>query len=121
LAEQIQDLADVCRTGDKVEKKQVGWACKTCGRDSHYSRKEFVHSFDSSPLCHEGTPERVYEEKTVTGDMVERARLQIDARKWLLSKLKPGTYGDVVRQEISGPAGEPLKVTVEYEDKPAKS
>jgi hypothetical protein len=32
--------------------------------------------------------------ETVEGDMVDRARLQIDSRKWLLSKLLPKTYGD---------------------------
>ena len=36
---------------------------------------------------------------TVTeADMVERAKLQIDSRKWLLSKLVPKKYGD--RQEV---------------------
>ena len=32
--------------------------------------------------------------EVTTGDMVERTRLQIEARKWLLSKLLPKKYGD---------------------------
>lgn len=32
--------------------------------------------------------------ETVSGDMVDRTRLQIDSRKWLLSKLAPKKYGD---------------------------
>jgi len=36
-----------------------------------------------------------------TGDMVQRATLQIDARKWLLSKLLPKKYGGL-RVEDSG-------------------
>jgi len=32
--------------------------------------------------------------ETVDGDMVERARLQIESRKWLLAKLMPRKYGD---------------------------
>ena len=30
----------------------------------------------------------------VTADMVERARLQIDARKWLAGKMAPKKYGE---------------------------
>jgi len=37
------------------------------------------------------------------GDHVARSRLRVDTRKWLLSKLKPGTYGDKVQH--SGPDG----------------
>ncbi len=33
-------------------------------------------------------------EEIVTGDAVDRSRLRVDSRKWLLSKLRPGTYGD---------------------------
>jgi hypothetical protein len=33
---------------------------------------------------------------TETGDMVERSRLQIDARKWYAGKLAPKKYGDKV-------------------------
>ena len=32
--------------------------------------------------------------EVTTGDMVERSRIQIEARKWLLSKLLPKKYGD---------------------------
>jgi len=47
--------------------------------------------------------------EVTTGDMVERTRLQIDARKWLLSKLRPEKYGDRIQQQISGPGGEALQ------------
>ena len=32
--------------------------------------------------------------EVVIGDMVERSRLQVDARKWVASKLLPKKYGD---------------------------
>ena len=41
------------------------------------------------------------EEKT-TGDMVERTRLQVESRKWLLSKLFPKKYGDKIEVEQKG-------------------
>jgi hypothetical protein len=40
--------------------------------------------------------------EVTTGDMVERSKLQIDARKWVLSKLLPKKYGD--RLELDSPA-----------------
>jgi hypothetical protein len=36
------------------------------------------------------------------GDMVERSRLQIDARKWYASKLAPKKYGDKIEQNVTG-------------------
>ena len=36
------------------------------------------------------------------GDMVDRSRLQVDARKWLLSKLAPKKYGDKVGVQHEG-------------------
>lgn len=32
--------------------------------------------------------------ETITGDMVERSRLEVDAKKWIMSKLAPKKYGD---------------------------
>jgi hypothetical protein len=45
------------------------------------------------------TKDGTFKEK---GDMVDRSRLQIDARKWILSKLLPKKYGDKVEHEHSG-------------------
>jgi hypothetical protein len=45
-------------------------------------------------------------------------RVRIDARKWLLSKLRPDKYGD--RTVISGDQNAPISVTVAYEDRPGK-
>lgn len=38
----------------------------------------------------------------IEGDMIEHRRLQVDARKWYLSKLAPKKYGDKVDVEHSG-------------------
>jgi hypothetical protein len=40
--------------------------------------------------------------ETVTGDAVDRSRLQVDARKWLAGKLRPKKYGDKLDIEQSG-------------------
>lgn len=48
--------------------------------------------------------------ETTTGDNVDRSRLMVDARKWILSKLAPRKYGDRTQTEITGADGGPLVV-----------
>jgi hypothetical protein len=40
-------------------------------------------------------------QEVTTGDMVDRSRLMVDTRKWLLSKMFPKKYGDKVVAELS--------------------
>lgn len=49
-------------------------------------------------------------------DVINRSRLRVDTRKWLMSKLAPKKYGDKVQQEVSGPGGKPIQaeVTVQF-------
>lgn len=42
---------------------------------------------------------------------VNKARLQIDARKWVAAKLKPKKYGDKVQTEHTGPDGGPIQIS----------
>ena len=42
-------------------------------------------------------------------DDANKARLQVDARKWVAAKLKPKRYGDKVTNEHTGPDGGPVK------------
>jgi hypothetical protein len=118
LADEILAISDSCREGIKTEHKQVGWECPVCGLSARYQSTVFVHDLSGTLLC-DGVEKaaRVYEDKVITADMTERAKIQIDARKWLLSKLKPGTYGD--RTTLAGDPLAPIetRVTVEYIDK----
>jgi hypothetical protein len=45
-------------------------------------------------------------------DAVERSRLQIETRKWLLARLDPMKYGQQVN--IGGMEGNPIKLVVEH-------
>ncbi|WP_162651562.1 hypothetical protein [Lentilitoribacter sp. Alg239-R112] len=49
-------------------------------------------------------------------DLIQRAKLRIDSRKWVASKLKPKKYGDKVQSEISGPDGGPLQLNFVSDD-----
>lgn len=64
----------------------------------------------------EGTVTRVSEKGTEvrTGDMIEHRRLQVDARKWVLSKLLPKKYGEKVAHEVSGEDGGPIVHTIRF-------
>jgi len=45
--------------------------------------------------------------------LVQQRRLQVDTRKWLLSKLLPKQYGDRVTAEVVGDANVPLLTRIE--------
>lgn len=40
--------------------------------------------------------------EVLNAEHVQRSKLRIDARKWMLSKMNPKKYGDKVQQELSG-------------------
>lgn len=43
-------------------------------------------------------------------EWIARSRLRVDARKWLLSKLRPEKYGDRSAVEMTGPNGGAIKI-----------
>jgi len=43
-----------------------------------------------------------HEYEAVDQEHIQRSRLRVDARRWLLSKLNPGQYGDHLEVEHSG-------------------
>lgn len=45
---------------------------------------------------------------------VARARVRMDGRKWVSSKLVPKKYGDKVLNEHAGPDGTPLTINVTF-------
>jgi hypothetical protein len=50
----------------------------------------------------------------IIGDMVERSKLKVETRKWILARMAPRRYGDKITQEISGPEGGPIRTESEY-------
>jgi hypothetical protein len=47
---------------------------------------------------------------TATPETAQVVKLQVDARKWVLSRMRPKVYGDKVDTTISGPDGGPVRV-----------
>lgn len=56
------------------------------------------------------------DEETKEGDMLGHRKLQIDARKWMLSKMLPKVYGDKVTNEHTGPNGGPVQIIASQHD-----
>ena len=45
----------------------------------------------------------------LNGEHVQRSRVRIDTRKWLMARMSPRKYGDRVAMEHSGPDGGPIE------------
>lgn len=53
-------------------------------------------------------------------DHIQRAKLRIDTRKWLMSKMAPKRYGDKTDHTLSNPDGTPITFQTIFEPKPDK-
>lgn len=116
-----ETLRAVCRKLDLRHPTVLNWVIYDHeGFADQYARARQAQ-FDSwsdeilqhadSPLIGEKTKET--EDggiETTTGDNVERAKLMVDSRKWLLSKLASKRFGDRTQTEITGADGGPLIV-----------
>ena len=48
----------------------------------------------------------------INTEFVQRSRLRIDARKWMLGKMNSKKYGDRITNELVGDEDKPLQITV---------
>ena len=44
-------------------------------------------------------------------EVLNRSRLRVDTRKWLMARMSPKKYGDRVMQEVTGKDGGPIETT----------
>lgn len=49
---------------------------------------------------------------TATPETASVVKLQVDTRKWVLSRMSPKKYGEKVQQEVSGSDGGPVQIQV---------
>jgi len=50
-------------------------------------------------------------EEVENKEVLNRSRLRVDTRKWLMARMAPKKYGDKVVQEHQGPDGGPVVIT----------
>lgn len=51
----------------------------------------------------------------VDHEHIQRSKLRVDARKWLMSKMAPKKYGDKIEHEVTGKDGGPLETITRIE------
>jgi hypothetical protein len=104
-------LRAICRADDMPTESTVrGWALQDdeerAGFFAQYSRAREIgylamadELFEIANTPIEGVKTKTTSDgkvETQTGDMIEHRRLQVDTRKWLLSKALPKVYGDKI-------------------------
>lgn len=82
--------------------REIGWA---------YHAEEILRIADEERLMVRTKTDKEGKTYEMEVDAVERSRLQIDARKWLLSKMLPKVYGDKIETTVQGPNGGPVEIT----------
>ena len=55
------------------------------------------------------------------GEHIQRSRLRVDTRKWMLSKALPKVFGDKITQEVTGANGAPLVPIINLTGRPEPS
>jgi hypothetical protein len=83
---------------EKDEQKSIHYV-RACESRSEFIFEEILNIADSQ----EGdiiTNKDGFE--VVNHDVINRAKLRIEARKWMLGKLQPKKYGDKIQTELSG-------------------
>lgn len=65
---------------------------------------------DRDTIIKKGKSGEEYE--AMNSEWVQRSKLRVDTRKWLMSKMAPKKFGEKVSQEISGADGSPLSVNL---------
>jgi hypothetical protein len=118
ICKQLADgwtLRAICRQDDHPAESTVrGWALDdTEGFFAQYARARDIgldaiadQTFEiaDTPLLGTRTKSGPHGTEIVTGDMVDRSKLQVDTRKWYLSKLAPKRYGD--KLEVVNPGND---------------
>ncbi len=112
MAAEIISISDTCRVGEKTEKKELGRFCSSCLGELRWSGgwRHALYGELGDAICYGATSEKITEDKISTADMVDRSRLQVDSRKWLLSKIAAKKYGD--RLELAGKLEHDVTVSV---------
>lgn len=121
-----QSLREICRDDDMPAASTIcGWASKYPEfREQYAHARELLYDYwaeETIEIADDSTNdwmkrrstsekgEGVEDDAVLRVDHVNRARLRIDARKWLISKLAAKKYGD--KLQVGGdPDGSPIEI-----------
>ncbi len=109
-----ETLRQICRDPAMPARATVyRWLSKNSGfRDQYAQARELLveaWADEILDIADDGTTDYVTkvgrngaEYEAVDQEHIQRSRLRVDTRRWLLSKLKPGQYGDHMEVEHTG-------------------
>ena len=117
-----ESLRAICRDdGMPPESTVRGWVLDDAqGFSAQYARArdfgldalaEEALEIANTPQVGEETEETDDGYKVKRGDMLGHRKLQVDTRKWFLSKLAPKKYGERTAMELTGANGGPVQIT----------
>lgn len=124
LPEVGDDICSLLATGESLNK-----ICQRPGMPSRTSVYRWLREYEqfrnNYARATEDRAESIFEEMLDIADSVEeetasiaKARLQIDARKWILGKMNPKKYSDKQTVEMTGANGGPIDMSLKvvFED-----
>ncbi len=124
LSAQVVTLADRPREGRRIEVKTEGEAEVAQALRADQVGQEIRVKTESGPLAMTVTEDMVGQQvtmlmgvpqittKVLTADMVDRAKLQVDARKWYAARMAPHVYGDRLAHQMLDENGQPAKLEI---------
>jgi len=108
-------LKEICEAANMPSDRSVyRWLASNDAFCQQYARAQSDRSHRMAEEVLEIADESGFDASIVDGkavvnnDAIQRARLRVDTRKWLMSKMTPMKYGDVIKQVHQGPDGKPL-------------
>ena len=118
LVEVADDICSLLASGESLNS-----ICKRKGFPSRNTVYRWLREYkdfrDNYARATDDRAESIFEEMLEIADGAEaetasiaKARLQIDARKWILGKMNPKKYSDKQQVEHTGPNGGDINVTI---------
>jgi hypothetical protein len=124
-----ESLRSICRDEDMPDKTTVIRWLFNENFDDYQDIKDFRTQYEQAritqmhmlaeellDIADDGTNDYMMREsksgdeyEVTNAENIQRSRLRVDTRKWLLSKVLPKVYGDKVVQEITGKDGGPIE------------
>ena len=113
----MPDKSNVLRWLAKDDKFRDQYAHAREAQADYYAEEIIEISDDSS-----GDEQTDEDGKTrINSEFVNRSRLRVDTRKWLMARMAPKKYGDKITQEVTGADGSPLVPIINLTGRPEPS
>lgn len=88
------------------------WVAEDSALAEHYTcaREALIDKIADETIEISDAPVGITDNGATDSGAVAKQRLQVDTRKWLLSKLAPKKYGEKLESTLVGPDGGPVEI-----------